>query len=374
MRICLIANAQAVHTQRWATAYKAAGHEVAVVSIRQADIPGVRVIARHVGPLNTPSRLWTLLSYLWLLFDCRSLLKRLAPDVVHAHYTITHGVIAAFSGFHPRAVTAWGSDVIWPKSGGMSWWRRVFNRIAVTRADFLTSASGFMLEHLRVLAPGHKHLAQIPFGVDPHLFKPAVQLGKGRGRTDGGFRIGFVKSLHSRYGPEVLLRAMPLVLAAIPDAHLTMAGRGPLAARLHRLARELGIGDRVEFPGFVPNHELPELLRSFDAFVNCAVVPESFGVAVLEASACGLPVVATRVGGVPEVCRHAETGLLVPANDARALAEALIGLARDAGLRARLGKAGRRFVLRDYTWQSNVDFMLDGLADLTGLPARGAGA
>ncbi len=102
MRICILANARAVHTRRWATAYAERGHDVHVLSIRSDDIPGVRVHTACVGPANSPSALLTFLSYAWLLATARWRLKRIAPDVLHAHYAITHGVIPAVSGFHPR--------------------------------------------------------------------------------------------------------------------------------------------------------------------------------------------------------------------------------------------------------------------------------
>ncbi len=138
-----------------------------------------------------------------------------------------------------------------------------------------------------------------------------------------------------------------------------MAGRGPLAGRLRHLAGELGVADRVEMPGFVPHAEVPELMRGFDVFVNPSVYDsETFGVAILEASCCALPVVATRVGGVPEVCRDGDTGLLVERNDPDALAEALLRLAEDPALRRRLGANGRRFVLDHYVWSDNVEQMI----------------
>ena len=166
---------------------------------------------------------------------------------------------------------------------------------------------------------------------------------------------------------------MPLVLERIPGARLVMAGRGPLAERLRQLADELGIAANVEFPGFVPHDQVPALMCGLDVLVNCSVMPsESFGVVIIEASACGLPVVATRVGGVHETCLDGETGFLVPPGDRQALADAIVRLARDPALRARFGRAGRRYVLDNYVWSDNVDAMLAALAD-TAAAARAAG-
>ncbi|MBA7698423.1 GDP-mannose-dependent alpha-(1-6)-phosphatidylinositol monomannoside mannosyltransferase [subsurface metagenome] len=109
---------------------------------------------------------------------------------------------------------------------------------------------------------------------------------------------------------------------------------------------------------------MPEILQSFDVFAHPSVSSESFGVAVLEASACGLPVVATRVGGVPEVCIDRKTGFLVPPLDSDALAQAIILLAKDSKLSQRMANAGRSFVLEKYVWGVNVKRMLSVFENL----------
>ncbi len=364
MHICLLANAVSVHTQRWARAYAERGHEVTVLSIRQADVPGVRVLTVCAGPVNDRSRAWTALSYARLLLGARAHLAAIAPDVVHAHFTVTHGVIGAFSRFRPLVLSAWGSDVLLPDRGLGSWLYRRLNRYALAWADAVTSTSRFMGGYVRALAPAGRTVHEIPFGVDPDRFRPA----RGPAAGTDAFRIGFVKSLVPKYGPDVLIRAMPEIVAAIPEARLVIAGEGPMRPGLERLVRDLGLGDRIEFRGFVPNDALPDLLNRLDLFVNCTHL-ESFGVAVLEASACGLAVVATRVGGVPEVCCDGETALLIDPGDSGALAGAVIRLARDETLRRDMGEAGRRFVLENFVWGDNVEQMLDRLEHLRRLPS-----
>lgn len=364
MRICVMANALAVHTQRWARAYAERGHDVHVLSIRQAEIPGVTVHTVNVGPVNVRSAVWTFLSYLRLLLTARRHLDAIAPDVLNPHYTITHGVIAAFSGYHPVALQAWGKDVIWDGAGAMPWYLRLLNRYAHGRADTILSTSLFMRDMMRgFVAPGTE-IRHVPFGVETDRFHPPPADEAATASGDAPFRIGFVKTLSPKYAPDDLLRAMPLVLAAIPDARLLMAGRGPLADRLRQQADELGIADSVEFLGFVPHDQVPALIRGVDVLVNCSVMPsESFGVVIIEAAACGVPVVATRVGGVHETCLDGETGFLVPPSDKQALADAIIRLAKDPDLRARFGRAGRQYVLDNYVWSDNVDVMLAALTE-----------
>jgi glycosyltransferase involved in cell wall biosynthesis len=117
---------------------------------------------------------------------------------------------------------------------------------------------------------------------------------------------------------------------------------------------------RVQFVGAVAHAQVPEQLHSFDIFAAASRLDsESFGVAVIEASACGLPVVVTRAGGLPEVVRRGETGLVVERENPAALAEALQRLIDDPTLRARLGAAGRAHVQACYEWDTSVQTMID---------------
>jgi len=289
------------------------------------------------------------------MLSFRRRLKNLRPDILHAQYTVTHGVIAAFSRFHPRVVSCWGSDVIWEKPGRMPWFFRYLNRVALKNADLVCSTSLFMTNVASQFVHPNKSIEQIPFGVDCDRFKPAQSENSCKG--EGVFRCGFVKTFATKYGPETLIRAMSQVVEVIPDGRLVMAGRGPLKERLKTLVRQLGLDEHVEFVGFIPNDQVPRLLQTFDAFVNCST-SESFGVAILEASACGLPVVVTKVGGVSEVCLAGRTGIMVEPNNSKELAQALIRLAKDRALREKMGLAGRKFVLENYIWRDNVDKML----------------
>ena len=126
MKICVLANALAIHAQRWARAYAEKGHEVHLVSIRYVQLPGVTVHTVHIGPVNSASVVWTFLSYFWLLIRAGSIIRRVKPDVVDAHYVMTHGVIAAFANYHPLVVSVWGSDVVWHKGKGkMPWFFKI---------------------------------------------------------------------------------------------------------------------------------------------------------------------------------------------------------------------------------------------------------
>ncbi|MBU1260237.1 MAG: glycosyltransferase family 4 protein [Planctomycetes bacterium] len=359
MKICILANALSVHTQRWAKAFAEKGHEVHLLSIRHIEISGITVHTVNVGNVNSGSVFFTFLSYIYLLLTAKRALKKLKPDIVIAYYTITYGVIAAFADYHPFVVSIMGSDVIYCAKGLSTVIKGWLTRYALKKADMICSTSRFMIDRTVDLRPATVPIKHIPFGVDYELFRPVVR--QETKESEKGFLIGFVKALSPKYAPDILISAMPEICRQLPDARLVIIGQGPMKAQLQNMARELGIMDKVEFTGFIPNEKLPVFFNSFDVFVHPSICQESFGVSILEASACGCPVVATRVGGVPEVCIDGQTGILIEPNNPDVLAEAIIKLAKNPELRNNIGRAGRDFVVKNYYWKENVQTMLETL-------------
>jgi glycosyltransferase involved in cell wall biosynthesis len=244
-------------------------------------------------------------------------------------------------------VSSWGKDVVWD-SGRKPALRDFWVRFLLRQAKAITSTSEFLARVTAKFAPKGSQIRIIPFGVDWEAFSSQHY------RTtepNGSVTIGFVKALEPKYGPEYLLRAFAEVSSRHKDARLLMVGKGSLLPSLRELAAELGVAERVEFPGAVA-------LASMNVFAMASIFDsESFGVAALEASAMELPVIASRVGGVPEVVVDGETGVLVPPRDTGALVRALEELISDPDRGKRMGKAGRELVLSRYTWEKSVDAM-----------------
>lgn len=171
-------------------------------------------------------------------------------------------------------------------------------------------------------------------------------------------RLLYAGRLASEKGLPVLFQALTELAAQGRAWQLTVLGDGPERARLEQMARELGLAERVRFEGYVSQAGVADHLREADVFVLPSLA-EGVPVSLMEAMASGVPVVATRVGGVAELVEDGESGLLVPPSDAPALQAALLRYLDDAALRRRIARAGRLLVEQRFSLETEVDKLRD---------------
>ena len=300
------------------------------------------------------------------------------PDVVHAHFWMS--AVAAL-----EAVRGLGIPVVHTFHALGTVKRRhqgprdtsPKGRIATERAiarsvDRVVATCTDEVFELVRLGADRRRISVVPCGVDRRRFTAD---GPAEPRPDGVARLLAACRLVERKGIGDALAA----LARIPGAELHVAGgppeealgADPEAQRLRGLAERLGVADRLVLRGRVDRERMPPLLRSADAVV-CAPWYEPFGIVPLEAMACGVPVVATAVGGQIDSVVHGVTGLHVPPRDPAALATALGALLADPERRRELGRAGRERARRLYDFDRIAAMTHDVYAELAGARRRRA--
>ncbi|GAA4813765.1 glycosyltransferase [Streptomyces ziwulingensis] len=285
------------------------------------------------------------------------------PDVVHAHFWMSG--LAAQIGVQPHGVplvqTFHALGTVKRRHQGLrdtSPYARVGieRQIGRTCARTLATCTDEVVE-LGEMGVPPRRISVVPCGVDATHFRPGADAGRApaRGRRHRLLSCG---RLVPRKGYEDAVRA----LAGLPDAELLIAGGPPAdalaadpeARRLTALAHRLGVADRVHLLGAVDPHHMPTLMGSAD-LVLCTPHYEPFGIVPLEAMACGVPVLATDVGGHRDSVSDGVTGRLVPPRDPGAVAAAARELLAAEELRREYGAAGRARVLRHYTWRRVAD-------------------
>jgi len=336
------------------------GHDVTLVSDVDDSISGDRVDQLVFVPLD--SRLQRLSKRLpggfvpWLLQHlvaniavtalARGLMRRQRFDLVHAHGALSALLLTSFADV-PVAYTE--QDAPPWLCRHRRWWERmirwaiyrVFNVTAWRRVDRVGVPFPSLRDELinRWDVPA-SHVFTIANGADIDLFHPEAP-------TAGEKRhyCLFVGRLTSRKAPDLLLRAM----ARVPEVSCAFAGDGPMRAELERLADELGVRDRVEFLGSLDSRELPHLYSDADLLVLPSF-SEASPLVAAEAMACGTPVLATRIAGLPALVDDFETGFLVTPGDVGELAVALRFLTRDAALLSAMGHAAETRAEERLAW------------------------
>lgn len=347
--VCIIGPGNNVHVHRWAEGLRERGLRVSLISTLPVALPASLRDLRYftiptaAAGMTATQRLAALLGG-WARVP--GIVAALRPDVVQLHSLPTPAAVPFLRLLRRLVVSTWGSDVVQrdPRKTRLYPYLLAHAQQLTATSDYLAAVTA---SYLRAPRP----IAVIPFGIDPQRFTPGQ-------RPASGQLIGTLRHLELNYGLDVLIEAVPLLLRAEPQIQIEIGGAGSLRSTLERRIDELGIARQARLRGRIAHAEVPAFLRSLSIFAMPSRA-ESFGVAALEAQACGIPVVASNVGGLPEVVRDGETGLLVPPEHPQALADALLALLQDPQRRKRMGEAGREWACARYNWQTNVDQMLN---------------
>ena len=240
--------------------------------------------------------------------------------------------------------------------------RQALRRIG-RETDVLTVVSRYTRARVAAAFGPAAALEHLPPGVDAEAFRPDPEA---RAELRRRYRLGnapvvaCVSRLVARKGQDALVRALPLVRARVPGARLLLVGDGPYGPRLRRVAAEVGVAEDVVFTGAVPAGELAAHHAVGDVFaLPCrtrggGLDVEGLGIVLLEAAACGLPVVAGKSGGAPETVQEGRTGHVVDGRDITAIAAALSGLLADTARAQAMGAAGRAWMQREWSFATLV--------------------
>lgn len=335
MRICFLADAEAVNTRSWVDFFAdELGHDVHVVSVNRRGELSDRVTLHHLGDTTGTLRTRGKLNLLRYAGRVRRLVRRIDPDIVVGYRVASYGYLGARTGVHPLAVAAQGQYIVVPPN---SLPKRHFARVALDRADVINSWAPHVTRRLIELGADPDKILTCPRGIDLSRF-PRTDLG-----VDRAPAVVSTRSLHTHYRVATIVRG--LALAANDGVSLkgVVAGEGEAAGALRELTSDLGLNGGVRFLGGVPNEQLASHLASNMIYAS-AVPSDGVSASLLEAMASGcFPVVrdndANRIW-----IEHGSNGLLVGNDSADEYAAAFVRAARDPELRRRAAELNRAIV------------------------------
>jgi PEP-CTERM/exosortase A-associated glycosyltransferase len=299
------------------------------------------------------------------------LAQRLRPDILHAHSPVLNAIPALRVGRRLGIPVVYEVRAFWEDAavdhGTHSEWGpryrlvRALETQALKRADHVTTICEGLRQDIVARGIPAQRVTVIPNAVDAASFQVggvADEALKARLGLAGKTVVGFIGSFYAYEGLDLLLDALPSILADLPDVRVLLVGGGPQDAALKARAAALGVADKVVFAGRVPHAAVN---RYYDLVDILAYPRHSMRLTELvtplkplEAMAQGRLLVASDVGGHRELIEHGKTGILFRAGDRDALAAAVVGLVRDRASWPRLRAAGRRFVESERTWLASV--------------------
>ncbi len=359
MKIFTLSDPFSIHTKRWVSALAERGIQIYLFGFGEEKsnsfdkYSNVQVYIHHVrikSQLKNGS--FEKLKYLTVIQSIKKCIKDFQPDILHAHYASSYGLLGALTGFHPFIISIWGSDIY--DFPNISFFHKKIIKYNLSKADQVLSTSHIMAKEASKYT-NHK-MKITPFGVDIDLFKKEDCI-----NNNDTFVVGNVKTLSSKYGIDVLIKAFKIVKDSNSDKdiRLEIIGDGPDRDKLKKLVDHLVLADCVYFRGKIENSLLPKWYNSFSVSVSVSVSDsESFGVVAVEAMACECPVVVSDADGFTEVVVDGETGFIVPKRDVQATANAIQQFINNPLLRNDFGAKGRERVIELYDWNKNVETMI----------------
>lgn len=347
MKILILGDINSKHLQRWVYGLEKSGLQILVFSFLPDRAGEIKI--QYQSLIKKENRLTPLLQR--NLISARGIvakmIKEFQPDIVHAHYASSYGKLLRSVNFHPSVLSVWGSDVYaFPKQNAL--FRGILKK-NLQSADLVLSTSQAMKLETQLYT--QNPIEVLPFGIDTDRFSP----GKKEKDTDK-IVVGIVKSLLPIYAIDQAIKAIALL--DHPKVILKIIGEGPMLSSLNKLCEELQVTNQVLFLGAVPNENIQEEYRQFDLFLNVSHT-ESFGVSILEASACGIPVIVHDKEGMSEVVVHEKTGLLIPNNTPATIAESIKYLLDNPMLKEKMRSEGPKFVQEEYSLQSCVNRQIE---------------
>jgi glycosyltransferase involved in cell wall biosynthesis len=341
----MVAPANNPHTMRFAESLLETGYELKIVSWAEGEIDGVEVyVHSQVEPEVSGIR-----KKIEHFKDYAEIRKRLQwADVVFVNFIYNWRFNEIYRGLDNIVVLLWGSDIVMNENETPV--QKKYKKLILSLAKKVLAFSNWLAREAEEYLPEGVKAEVLPVGIRLDRFYP-------RDKKYGSTRpviIGYAKGLDKKYGAEDLIRACEILKDENLYFRCRIAGSGDLEIYLKNLVEVLGLGEYIDFMGKIPHDKIPDFMRDLDIFVMPSVCRESFGVAALEASASEVPVVASRIGGIPEVVWDDETGYLVTPANPMELAETLKVLVESEDLRFCMGQQGRDFVKSNFRWENTV--------------------
>jgi len=398
MKICYVANANSIHTKRWAEHFAGKGHEVHLISMNEDKVKGVKIhllkppgdeeyiaepilfknngliafIKKIIGENSNIRKLISnILGSCRLISQdlkyarrCRRIVRELQPDILHGHFLTSYGVYAAFTGHKPLVLSAWGSDVlVHPKQSLL---RKIYCKYCIRKADVVTAESKTVSDALLRLGRSGDKIIQLAWGVDCKLFLPGYPLEVKRIKAKLRIPENAVVVLSNRiakplYNIDCIIRSIPIVLKKTSGIYFIILcpyGIPGYRRKMEEAVAKLGFPNNVYFmPDFVSSREMAVYFNASDILLSIPT-SDALSVSVFEAMACGVVPIISNVEANRELIAQGGKAFLLPDINEKELASAIIYCVENlADMKKKTQEDNRKYILKHHNWERGAESM-----------------
>ena len=359
MKLLILSDANSIHTQKWVYSLAKRGFNLRLFSLFKPNNPSYKLYSNlgvKIDSTDLSQKVWNLrnpniskILYISSFSKLKKIVKEFSPDIIHAHYASSYGVLSYLLQFKPTIISVWGSDIYdFPNRNFLNKW---LLKKVIKSADSICSTSKAMRDII-ISDYMKKECYLTPFGVDIDKFIPSEII-------KDTFTVGTIKSIEPHNGIDIIIDAAKILVhdMNMTDIQFLIVGKGNLLEKMQEKCRKHNLDRNITFTGHILHEEIVKYFQKLSVFIAVST-QESFGVSVLEAASCGIPAITSNVGGLPEVNEHLKTGYIIEANNEKILSEKIIKLYKNDKLRKEMGKNARNRVIEKFNWNQNLDKML----------------
>ena len=336
LKICYMGDATSPHIKFWAESFTKLGHEVHVISPHNIEINGVQV---H----TTKTKYNKFINFFLTYIIIRRLIKKIAPDIIHAHYLGTFSFLGVLSGFHPFIGTVWGSDIgLFRKRSPLT---NSMLKYILKKSDLIEVSDEATRNFLNKKYKINNKKIDFPYwGINIEEFKTM--------KCKKNIHVLYLRKASQKYSTADYIEALNLVKKRSPKFTFTLI-RDKDYLKVEKLINEYKLEKNIKNLDWMPHSKMPELLNSSLIYVDSFhrnTPGGGIGITAMEAMACELPVVLADNPGVSDYIKHNYNGLIYKGGDYKELAECIIKLLSSRKLREKLGKNARRTIVNELNW------------------------
>ncbi|MGZ4044380.1 MAG: glycosyltransferase, partial [Bacteroidia bacterium] len=336
------------HTQKWINGLAGDGFEIGIFSLNKLN-QNSSSISNSVSVFNQGNfyqrKIFSKALYLLVIPKLIYTLIKFKPDIIHAHYASSYGLLGALSFFKPLFVSAWGSDVM--EFPAKNRFNKLILKFVFRRADKIFVTSTVLKQEVAKYTGKNCYI--IPFGINLNQFY------RWETHKREHFTFACVKHLEKIYNIDKVVEAFHLIVKKYPGAplRLLIIGKGSEQAAIEQKVISLHLREQVELAGVVPHRMVPYYLNNCDVLVNISET-ESFGVSIAEALACKLPVIISDIPAFKDLVPNDDFGLIVKNNNPEDIMTCMEKYFLDQDLHSAHAVAGYKSVSEQFNWKDNL--------------------